>query len=61
MAALHEIVRARFPEQLQRITATVAGVGSTVITTISPSGRFAVGLTEDRLVRGLHPHIAQRM
>jgi acetyl-CoA carboxylase carboxyltransferase component/biotin carboxyl carrier protein len=62
VAALHEIVSARpIPEQLQRITATVAGVGSTVMHhhfTFRPS---LSGLTEDRLIRGLHPHIAQRM
>ncbi|GAB03749.1 ATP-grasp domain-containing protein [Gordonia amarae] len=62
VAALHEIVSARpIPEQLQRITATVAGTGSTVMHhhfTFRPS---LSGLTEDRLIRGLHPHIAQRM
>ena len=53
-----EIVSARpIPEQLQRITATVAGVGSTVMHhhfTFRPS---LSGLTEDHLIRGLHPHI----
>ncbi|GAA5066474.1 ATP-binding protein [Nocardia callitridis] len=61
-AALHEVIRAHpLPERVRRITATVAGSGASVMHhhfTFRPS---ATGMTEERLIRGLHPYIAQRM
>ncbi|WP_020674158.1 biotin carboxylase N-terminal domain-containing protein [Amycolatopsis nigrescens] len=49
------------PDQVSRITTTVAGQSGAVMHhhfTFRPS---AAGFTEDRLIRGLHPQIAQRM
>ncbi|GGM41856.1 fused acetyl/propionyl-CoA carboxylase subuit alpha/methylmalonyl-CoA decarboxylase subunit alpha [Longimycelium tulufanense] len=61
-AALHEVVSAhRLPNQVRRLTATVAGSGGAVMHhhfTFRPS---TTGMTEERLIRGLHPFIAQRM
>ena len=61
-AALHEVVSAHpLPNQVRRLTATVAGRGGAVMHhhfTFRPS---ATGMTEERLIRGLHPYIAQRM
>lgn len=61
-AALHEIVAAApMPGQVQRVTFTVAGRGTAVMHhhfTFRPS---ATGMVEERLIRGLHPYIAQRM
>jgi acetyl/propionyl-CoA carboxylase alpha subunit/acetyl-CoA carboxylase carboxyltransferase component len=61
-AALHEVVRAHpLPRQVRRLTATVAGRGGAVMHhhfTFRPS---VTGMSEDRLMRGLHPYIAQRM
>ncbi|MEV1178358.1 carboxyl transferase domain-containing protein, partial [Nonomuraea sp. NPDC049784] len=61
-AALLEIVSAHpLPNQVRRITATVAGRGGAVMHhhfTFRPS---ATGMTEQRLIRGLHPYIAERM
>ncbi|WP_046468328.1 ATP-binding protein [Allosalinactinospora lopnorensis] len=61
-AALHEVVRAHpLPNQVRRLTATVAGSGGAVMHhhfTFRPS---STGMTEQRLIRGLHPYIAQRM
>ncbi|MQY06299.1 D-alanine--D-alanine ligase [Actinomadura sp. RB68] len=61
-AALHEVIGAhRLPEQVRRLTATVAGSAGAVMHhhfTFRPS---AAGMAEERLIRGLHPHIAQRM
>ncbi|MEV1243162.1 carboxyl transferase domain-containing protein [Nonomuraea sp. NPDC050022] len=61
-AALHEVVSAHpLPSQVRRLTATVAGSGGTVMHhhfTFRPSD---TGMTEQRLIRGLHPYIAQRM
>ncbi|WP_229402090.1 ATP-binding protein [Micromonospora okii] len=61
-AALHEVVAAQpLPEQLRRLTVTVAGRSGTVMHhhfTFRPS---TAGMAEERLVRGLHPYIAQRM
>ncbi|MFT3900656.1 MAG: carboxyl transferase domain-containing protein [Gordonia sp. (in: high G+C Gram-positive bacteria)] len=59
--ALHDIVASRLlPSQVHRVTITVAGTGDTMHHhfTFRPS---ATGMTEDRLIRGLHPFIAQRM
>ncbi|GAA3740452.1 acetyl/propionyl-CoA carboxylase alpha subunit/acetyl-CoA carboxylase carboxyltransferase component [Spinactinospora alkalitolerans] len=61
-AALHEAVSAHpLPNQVRRLTATVAGSGGAVMHhhfTFRPS---TSGMTEHRLIRGLHPYIAQRM
>ncbi|WP_067693260.1 ATP-binding protein [Nocardia jejuensis] len=49
------------PTQVHRITATVAGSGGAVMHhhfTFRPS---TTGMAEERLIRGLHPYIAQRM
>ncbi|MDG4810699.1 biotin carboxylase N-terminal domain-containing protein [Micromonospora sp. WMMD1120] len=61
-AALTEVIAAHpLPPQVTRLTTTVAGRRGAVMHhhfTFRPSG---AGLTEDRLIRGLHPYIAQRM
>ncbi|WP_329521547.1 ATP-binding protein [Spirillospora sp. NBC_01491] len=61
-AALHEVVGAHpLPDRLRRLTCTVAGSGGAVMHhhfTFRPS---STGMTEERLIRGLHPYIAQRM
>ncbi|MFF0154549.1 carboxyl transferase domain-containing protein [Micromonospora sp. NPDC005203] len=61
-AALAEIVAAHpLPPQVRRVTTTVAGRGGAVMHhhfTFRPSDDAMV---EDRLIRGLHPYIAQRM
>ncbi|MFI6869752.1 carboxyl transferase domain-containing protein [Nocardia sp. NPDC050406] len=60
--ALQEALDAQpLPNQVHRITATVAGSGGAVMHhhfTFRPS---ATGMVEERLIRGLHPFIAQRM
>ncbi|WAC55512.1 carboxyl transferase domain-containing protein [Gordonia sp. SL306] len=61
-SALHEVIAATpMPSQVHRITTTVAGSGDALMHhhfTFRPS---ATGMAEERLIRGLHPHIAQRM
>ncbi|MEU4677799.1 carboxyl transferase domain-containing protein [Micromonospora sp. NPDC023737] len=61
-AALLEAINAQpLPQQVSRLTATVAGRGGAVMHhhfTFRPSGS---GMAEERLIRGLHPYIAQRM
>ncbi|WP_374272882.1 carboxyl transferase domain-containing protein [Actinoplanes sp. M2I2] len=61
-AALHEVVGAHpLPSQVRRLTTTVAGRGGAVMHhhfTWRPS---STGMAEERLIRGLHPYIAQRM
>ena len=61
-AALHEVVSAHpLPSQVRRLTSTVAGRGGAVMHhhfTFRPS---SAGMAEERLIRGLHPYIAQRM
>ncbi|MEH1014377.1 carboxyl transferase domain-containing protein [Micromonospora sp. CPCC 206060] len=61
-AALHEVISAHpLPTQVRRLTATVAGRSGAVMHhhfTFRPS---TTGMTEERLIRGLHPYIAQRM
>ncbi|MEV0973928.1 carboxyl transferase domain-containing protein [Microtetraspora glauca] len=61
-AALHEVVSAHpLPDQVRRLTTTVAGSGGAVMHhhfTFRPS---ATGMAEERLIRGLHPYIAERM
>ncbi len=51
----------QLPSQLRRVTTTVAGRSGAVMHhhfTFRPS---PAGITEERLIRGLHPLIAQRM
>ncbi|TLW95083.1 ATP-grasp domain-containing protein [Saccharomonospora piscinae] len=58
LAALTEVP---LPGPVRRVTTTVAGRGGAVMHhhfTFRPSG---AGLAEDRLIRGLHPLIAQRL
>jgi len=61
-AALHKVIGAHpLPSQVRRLTATVAGRGGAVMhhhVTFRPS---TTGMAEERLIRGLHPFIAQRM
>jgi acetyl/propionyl-CoA carboxylase alpha subunit/acetyl-CoA carboxylase carboxyltransferase component len=61
-AVLHAVVSAHaLPSQVRRLTTTVAGSGGAVMHhhfTFRPS---TTGMTEERLIRGLHPYIAQRM
>ena len=61
-AALREVLAARpLPGRLRRVTAIVAGRSGAVMHhhfTFRPSPG---GMTEERLIRGLHPLIAQRM
>jgi acetyl/propionyl-CoA carboxylase alpha subunit/acetyl-CoA carboxylase carboxyltransferase component len=61
-AALHEVISAHpLPDQVRRVTATVAGRGGAVMHHHFTFRPTAAGMTEDRLIRGLHPYIAQRM
>ncbi|MEV4846056.1 carboxyl transferase domain-containing protein [Micromonospora matsumotoense] len=61
-AALLEVINAHpLPAQVRRLTTTVAGRGGAVMHhhfTFRPS---STGMSEERLIRGLHPYIAQRM
>ncbi|MFV2176413.1 carboxyl transferase domain-containing protein [Actinomadura sp. LOL_016] len=61
-AELHEVIAAHpLPNRVRRLTATVAGSRGAVMHhhfTFRPS---AAGMAEERLIRGLHPYIAQRM
>ncbi|RQX57849.1 fused acetyl/propionyl-CoA carboxylase subunit alpha/methylmalonyl-CoA decarboxylase subunit alpha, partial [Micromonospora chalcea] len=61
-AALLDVLNAHpLPAAVRRITTTVAGRGGAVMHhhfTFRPGEN---GMTEERLIRGLHPHIAQRM
>jgi acetyl/propionyl-CoA carboxylase alpha subunit/acetyl-CoA carboxylase carboxyltransferase component len=61
-AVLSELVNAQpLPDQVRRVTFTVAGRGTAVMQqhfTFRPS---ATGMAEERLIRGLHPYIAYRM
>ncbi|RNL86916.1 ATP-binding protein [Halostreptopolyspora alba] len=60
--ALGQVLAAHpLPERVRRVTTTVAGRSGAVMHhhfTFRPSGG---GMSEDRLIRGLHPYIAQRM
>jgi acetyl-CoA carboxylase carboxyltransferase component/biotin carboxyl carrier protein len=62
-AAVTEIVTARLlPAGIARITVTVAGAKGAVMQhhfTFRPDGEG--GLAEDRLIRGIHPQIAERL
>ncbi|MGC5030648.1 carboxyl transferase domain-containing protein [Micromonospora sp. DT229] len=61
-AALLAVINAQpLPPQVQRLTTTVAGSGGAVMHhhfTFRPADG---GMAEERLIRGLHPYIAQRM
>ncbi|UUV33232.1 ATP-grasp domain-containing protein [Amycolatopsis roodepoortensis] len=61
-AGLREVLTAEsLPSRIRRITTTVAGHGGAVMHhhfTFRPS---STGFSEERLIRGLHPLIAQRM
>ncbi|MFC4147263.1 carboxyl transferase domain-containing protein [Micromonospora mangrovi] len=61
-SALREVLAAHpLPEQVRRLTTTVAGRAAAVMHhhfTFHPTD---AGMTEDRLIRGLHPYIARRM
>ncbi|MFG2107285.1 ATP-binding protein [Micromonospora chersina] len=61
-AALHEVVAAHpLPPQVRRVTTTVAGRAGAVMHHHFTFRASDTGMTEDRLIRGLHPYIAQRM
>ncbi|MEV6303386.1 carboxyl transferase domain-containing protein [Actinoplanes sp. NPDC051861] len=61
-AALLEVVTARpLPPQVRRVTTTVAGRSGAVMHHHFTFRPASTGLTEERLIRGLHPYIAQRM
>jgi acetyl/propionyl-CoA carboxylase alpha subunit/acetyl-CoA carboxylase carboxyltransferase component len=61
-SALYEVMFAYpLPSLVRRVTVAVAGSGGAVMHhhfTFRPS---PAGMTEERLIRGLHPYIAQRM
>ncbi|GAA3045479.1 Acetyl/propionyl-CoA carboxylase, alpha subunit [Actinokineospora globicatena] len=62
---LGELVAERsLPAGVRRVTTTVAGTSGAVMHhhfTFRPDGPSGTVLTEDRLIRGLHPQIAQRL
>ncbi|MET8043442.1 carboxyl transferase domain-containing protein [Micromonospora sp. NPDC005215] len=61
-AALAEVVAAHpLPPQVRRVTTTVAGRGGAVMHHHFTFRPASDAMTEDRLIRGLHPYIAQRM
>jgi acetyl/propionyl-CoA carboxylase alpha subunit/acetyl-CoA carboxylase carboxyltransferase component len=61
-ARLGEVITARpLPGRVDRITATVAGGGGAVMYHHFTFRRGPAGFAEDRLIRGLHPRVAERM
>ncbi|GAA3523592.1 biotin carboxylase N-terminal domain-containing protein [Amycolatopsis ultiminotia] len=64
-AQLEQVLAAQpLPAHLTRITTTVAGGGGAVMHhhfTFRRSGGSGDGFAEDRLIRGLHPRVAERM
>ncbi|WP_433533146.1 carboxyl transferase domain-containing protein [Micromonospora sp. CA-263727] len=61
-AALREVINAHpLPPQVQRVTTTVAGRGGAVMHHHFTFRPASTGMSEERLIRGLHPYIAQRM
>ncbi|WP_243792928.1 biotin carboxylase N-terminal domain-containing protein [Saccharopolyspora gloriosae] len=61
-ARLGEVIAAQpLPDGVTRITTTVAGGGGAVMHHHFTFRRDENGFSEDRLIRGLHPLIAQRM
>lgn len=60
--ALQKVVSAHpLPPQVRRLTTTVAGRGGAVMHHHFTFRPGTAGMAEERLIRGLHPHIAQRM
>jgi acetyl/propionyl-CoA carboxylase alpha subunit/acetyl-CoA carboxylase carboxyltransferase component len=61
-ARLGEVITAHpLPERVDRITTTVAGGDGAVFHHHFTFRRGDGGFTEDRLIRGLHPRVAERM
>ena len=61
-ARLGEVIAAQpLPERVDRITTTVAGGGGAVMYHHFTFRRDAAGFAEDRLIRGLHPRVAERL
>ena len=61
-SALHAAVNAQpLPDHVRRLTITVAGSRGAVMHHHFTFRPGAAGMTEERLIRGLHPYIAQRM
>jgi acetyl/propionyl-CoA carboxylase alpha subunit/acetyl-CoA carboxylase carboxyltransferase component len=61
-AELREVLAARpLPAQLRRVTAVVAGRSGAVMHHHFTFRPGSAGITEERLIRGLHPLIADRM
>ncbi|MTE16090.1 ATP-binding protein [Nocardia aurantiaca] len=61
-AALQEkLGRQPLPDHVHRITCTVAGSGGAVMHHHFTFRPTTTGMAEERLIRGLHPYIAQRM
>ena len=61
-AALQQAVTAQpLPRQVRRLTTTVAGSGRAVMHHHFTFRPTPAGMSEERLIRGLHPYIAQRM
>jgi acetyl-CoA carboxylase carboxyltransferase component len=61
-ARLGEVITAGpLPECVDRITATVAGGGGALMHHHFTFRRGPAGFGEDRLIRGLHPRVAERM
>ncbi|AGL17137.1 acetyl/propionyl-CoA carboxylase alpha subunit [Actinoplanes sp. N902-109] len=61
-AALTEVISAQpLPDRVRRVTATVAGRNGAVMHHHFTFRPAATGFAEERLIRGLHPYIAERM
>ncbi|MBU3062894.1 ATP-grasp domain-containing protein [Nocardia sp. NEAU-G5] len=61
-SALQEVLATQqLPNQVHRITTTVAGSGGAVMHHHFTFRPTATGMSEERLIRGLHPYIAERM
>ena len=61
-ARLGQVITAQpLPGRVNRITTTVAGGGGALMHHHFTFRRGAAGFSEDRLIRGLHPRIAERM
>ncbi|GIF20914.1 acetyl/propionyl-CoA carboxylase alpha subunit/acetyl-CoA carboxylase carboxyltransferase component [Actinoplanes tereljensis] len=59
---LHEIIcRHPLPDRIRRVTVAVAGRGGAVVHNHFTFRPATTGMMEERLIRGLHPYIAQRM
>jgi len=60
--ALQRVISAHpLPQQVRRVTTTVAGRRNAVMHHHFTFRRSTTGMTEERLIRGLHPYIAERM